>query len=78
MKYLSTNGLVLAAVKAKLGVTVQPKSLVSQSIASGELVNICELSQPGIGYHLVSLPGRDFPGLRKFKAWLRKQAVDDV
>ena len=67
---LNTNALVLSAVAAKLGVTVQPKSIVEREITSGELVKICALNQENLGYYLVTLPDRQPKGLRELMKWL--------
>ena len=72
-----TSGLVQSAVLAGLGLTVQPKSLVEALVARGELQNICTLSQPGVGYYMVTLPGRNPPGLKAFKAWLQASFASD-
>jgi len=71
---LNTNGLVLSAVAAGLGVTVQPKSLVEREINSGALAKICELNQENLGYYMVVLPDRHPVGLREFMKWLRSSA----
>ncbi|WP_377194216.1 LysR family transcriptional regulator [Ruegeria meonggei] len=68
---LNTNALVLSAVAAKLGVTVQPKSIVERDITSGDLVKICALNQENLGYYIVTLPDRRPKGLREFMKWLR-------
>jgi len=71
---LNTNGLVMAAVAAGLGVTFQPKSLVERGIESGDLTKICELNQENLGYYIVVLPDRQPKGLREFVNWLRSCA----
>ncbi len=71
---LNTNSLVISATLAGLGITVQPKSLVETEIASGKLQKICEINQPGLGYYMVTVPGREPRGLRLFQSWLRKAA----
>jgi len=71
---LNTGGMVLSAVAAGLGVTVQPKSLVEREIESGELTKICELNQEDLGYYMVVLPDRQPKGLRAFMNWLRSNA----
>lgn len=68
---LNTSGLVQSAVLSGLGLTVQPKTLVEGMVLRGELQNICTLSQPGVGYYMVTLPDRNPPCLKVFKAWLR-------
>lgn len=71
---LNTNGLVLSAAAAGLGVTVQPKSLVERQTKAGELAKICELNQKNLGYYIVVPPDRYPKGLRAFQSWLRSNA----
>jgi len=71
---LNTNGLVLSAVSAGLGVSVHPKSLVEREVAAGELIKICELSQENLGYYMVTVPDRQPNSLRAFRSWLRTKA----
>lgn len=71
---LSTNDLALSAALAGLGVTVQPSSIVERDVRSGQLVKLFELKDNGLGYHMVTVPGRSTPHLRTFMAWLRKVA----
>jgi len=72
---LNTNGLVLSAVAAGLGISVQPKSIVERDVQTRELVKICELNQENLGYYMVMLPDRDPKGLRAFRSWLRTKAA---
>jgi len=72
---LNTNGLVLSAVAAGLGISVQPKSIVERDVQARELVKICELNQENLGYYMVMLPDRDPKGLRAFRSWLRTKAA---
>jgi len=74
MTLLNTSGMVMSAVTAGLGLTVQSQSLVRARVERGDLTKICELSQPGIGYYMVTLPGQERPGLRTFKSWLKASA----
>ena len=74
LKRMATNALVISGVKSGLGITAQPKSLVEGDVARGELVKLCELEEQGLGYYMVSLPGRAPNGLREFKKWLRSWA----
>lgn len=73
---MSTNGLVMSAAKAGLGVTIQPKSLVESEVEAGGLQLVCALNQEGIGYHIVTVPGREPKGLRVFVKWLRSKAEE--
>ena len=72
---LHTNGLVLSAVTAGLGISLQPKTLVEREVGTGELAKICELKQENLGYYMVVLPDRHPKGLREFQSWLRKNAA---
>lgn len=71
---LQTNGLVLSATLAGLGVTVQPKSLVEKEIASGALVSLFELNQCSLGYYIVMLPDRLTSSAQKLLSWLRSKS----
>ena len=71
LKTMPTNSLVISGIKSGLGVTAQPRSLVELDVARGELVKLCELEQEGLGYYMLSLPGRHPKGLKQFKKWLR-------
>ncbi len=71
---LTTNDLTLSAAVAGLGVTFQPGSLVEREIRSGQLKPLVALRERGLGYHLVTVPGRMHPGQRVFMSWLRKKA----
>lgn len=77
LKLLATNTLVMAAVKAGLGVSIQSKSLVEDDVRKGDLTLICELYNDDYGYHLVTVPGREVYGLKEFRAWLRKQVQSE-
>jgi LysR family glycine cleavage system transcriptional activator len=74
MTLMHTNGLVLSAALAGLGIIVQPISLIEREIASGALVKICALQQEKIGYYLVTLPDRHRSDLKVFMKWLRTQS----
>ncbi|WP_298839260.1 LysR family transcriptional regulator [uncultured Roseobacter sp.] len=70
---LNTNELALSAAVSGLGVTFQPRSLVERELRSGQLVAVCELREQGVGYHIVTVPGRSSPQLATFLKWLRRQ-----
>ena len=73
IKLLATNTLVLSAVRSGFGVAIQSRYLVEADVARGALCKICELHQKEYGYHILTLPHATKPGLKEFKAWLRKQ-----
>lgn len=70
---MHTNALVIAGVKAGLGVSVQPKSLIEQDVAMGTLHKVCALSHPTLGYHIVTQTGRQSEKLNVFMRWLQRQ-----
>ncbi|MEM8980818.1 MAG: LysR substrate-binding domain-containing protein, partial [Pseudomonadota bacterium] len=74
---LSTNLLVMAGVRAGLGVTIQPKSIVSADVDQGALAKICELSHAHLAYYMVHVPSREPKGLKVFMKWLRAQTKTD-
>lgn len=73
LKLMTTNTLVMAAVKAGLGISIQSRSIVEDDVRKGELTCICALRHEDFGYYMVTVPGRDLPGLRAFTSWLRRQ-----
>jgi len=73
LKTMSTNSLVISGVKAGLGITAQPKSLVEGDVDRGDLIKLCELEQQGLGYYIVTQKDRHPKGLREFVRWLRSQ-----
>lgn len=73
---LETNELVISAVKANAGLSLQPYALVEQAIAEGALLKICELKDHGMGYYLVTKKDRETRSLRIFKKWLLKVAKE--
>lgn len=71
---MPSNSLVLSAVRAGLGLSIQSKALVGADVANGQLVILHEGDPGGLGYHLVSRPGVLSPGAKVFQSWLRKTA----
>ena len=69
-----TNELVLSAVRAGLGLSLQPAALVEQDIASEVFVKICKLKDRGLGYYMITRKDRETPALVKFQKWLRRIA----
>ena len=68
-----TNAMVFAAVHAQLGLSVQPFALVKDQIDDGKLALVCALDRHGLGYYVVTRPGRQSQNLVTFIKWLRKQ-----
>lgn len=71
---MPSNSLVLSAVRAGLGLSIQSRALVGADIENGHLVSLHEGDAEGLGYHLVTRPGVLSPGARVFRSWLRKTA----
>jgi LysR family glycine cleavage system transcriptional activator len=70
----STNGVVLSAVRAGLGLSIQGRALVEQDLASGALVCLCEEPPSTLGYYLVTLNETPRERLQVFLKWLRSIA----
>lgn len=71
---MANNGMVLSAVRAGLGLSIQSKALVEPDLKSGQLTTLYEGDPAGLGYYVVTRPGVLSPGARAFRAWLRKMA----
>jgi LysR family glycine cleavage system transcriptional activator len=67
---LDTNDLVLAAVRAGHGLSVQPRALVEQDLRSGALEVLSRNSDPGVGYYLLHSPEPLRASVRAFVDWL--------
>lgn len=68
----STN-LVLAAVRAGYGLSVQLKSLVERDLAEGRMVALHEGESGPLAYHLLTPGPQVGPRLRVFLDWLARQ-----
>lgn len=73
--YLDTGALVLQAVRAGNGVSVQPRPIVENDLSLGSLVALYKDVTTDLAYHIVTRPGRVSDQLRVFLSWLRKQAA---
>ena len=72
---MANNGMVLSAVRAGLGLSIQSRALVESDLANGQLVALHEGDSGGIGYHIVTRPGVLHPGAKKFIRWLKRYAM---
>jgi len=72
---MATNGMVLSAVRAGLGLSIQSRALVEADLASGQLVALKEGDPGGLGYHIVTRPGVLHPGAKLFIRWLKTYAI---
>ena len=75
MHPMNSTDLVFSAVRAGLGMSLQHRSIVERDVERGELVKVCDLSKEGMGYYMVTIPGREPKGLRELKSWMRRQAA---
>lgn len=75
---MANNGMVLSAVRAGLGLSIQSRALVLPDLQSGQLTTLYEGDPEGLGYYVVTRPGVLTPGARAFRAWLRKMAQAQV
>lgn len=75
---MQTSGLVMSAVTAGLGVSVQPKSLVEAQIAAGNVVSLHRFTQCELGYYVVTRPGGLTENAEIFRKWLRRKGAEVV
>ncbi len=69
---IANNGMVLSAVRAGLGLSIQSRALVEADLASGQLVALHEADPGGLGYHIVTRPAIvQSSGTKAFIRWLR-------
>ena len=69
-----TNSLVLSAVRAGVGLSIQGRALVEDDLASGALVCLCEEPASTLGYYLVTRSDAPSKRLKMFLNWLRSIA----
>ncbi|MGS4945251.1 LysR family transcriptional regulator [Meridianimarinicoccus sp. RP-17] len=67
------TNLVLAAVRAGYGLSVQLKSLVERDLAEGRMVALHEGESGPLAYHLLTPGPQVSPRLRVFLDWLTRQ-----
>ncbi|MCW1930897.1 LysR family transcriptional regulator [Pararhodobacter zhoushanensis] len=75
---MANNGLVLSAVRAGLGLSIQAMALVQPDLAAGQLVSLYEGDAEGLGYYIVTRAEPLSPGARVFLSWLRRAARTDA
>lgn len=71
---LATNPMVLAAVRAGLGISVQMQPMIEADLASGALVALRELPRTDLGYHIVHPNEVLSEPARIFVRWLKSMA----
>ena len=75
LQSMSNTAVILSAVSAGLGVTLQPRSLIERELKQGDLTVICKLETEKLGYYLVWPKTRDTKKMRTFRKWLLKAAA---
>lgn len=73
--WFDTNTLTLSAVRAGLGLSLQPAALVQQDLETGRLLAVSRQEIDDLGYYLVTVAGREQgPQLRRLIRWLVRAA----
>ena len=67
-----TLAMGLSAVRTGAGVTVAASALVSDDIASGNLVALHQIQPKGLGYYIIHYPGVLSDRVKTLKAWMQK------
>lgn len=69
--HLPTEELALEAARQGYGLHVELRALIEKDLAGGRLVVVHDGGDGGLGYYLVTRPGRATPALRLFTRWLK-------
>lgn len=72
-RHFPTNSLVLSALRAGQGVSLQARALVQRDLDSGILTEMYAEPRGALGYYVVT-PSTPRPPLRKFIGWLLEAA----
>lgn len=74
LQTMSNTAVILSAVSAGLGITLQPRTLIERELNSGEYQILFRLKTDKLGYYLVWPAARDTQKMRTFRKWLLKAA----
>lgn len=74
LQTMSNTPVILSAVSAGLGVTLQPRSLIERELENGDFKVLFKLETIKLGYYLVWPAQRDSKKMRTFRNWLLKAA----
>ena len=74
---LATMSMVSSAVKSGAAASVMIRAMMEDDIASGKLAVIEQVTQPGLGYHVVTGKGVLAPKVKTFRKWLMTQREAD-
>jgi LysR family glycine cleavage system transcriptional activator len=72
LRTMATNGMVVSAIRAGMGVGLQSRTLIQAELEVGRMVEIAALRMEGVGYHVVTRPGVTSEPLERFRRWLRR------
>ena len=72
IRTMATNGLVLSAVRAGLGLGVQNRAIIAEGLEAGRLSPLQTIRVPELGYWIATRAGVDPPALKAFRRWLRR------
>ncbi|WP_371155439.1 LysR substrate-binding domain-containing protein [Jannaschia sp. 2305UL9-9] len=68
---LATNGMVLSALRAGMGLGLQNRTLIQPELEMGRLAAVTDMKLNNVGYHIVTRPDATSDSLQRFRAWLR-------
>lgn len=68
-----TGALVMQAVRAGHGISVQPKAIVERDLELGGLVALFEEGESDLAYHIATPTGQTSDRVRTFVKWLKAQ-----
>ncbi len=67
-----TNQMVLSAVRAGYGLSIQPRAILEPDLAAGKLIAVEEQDDPELNYYIVTRKGPKSKNLQTFIRWLRE------
>ncbi|GIT92548.1 LysR family transcriptional regulator [Jannaschia pagri] len=67
---LATNGMVLSALRAGMGLGLQNRVLIQPELELGRLAVVAPLELNNVGYHIVTRADAVSVGLNRFRKWL--------
>lgn len=70
------GNMLLDGIRRGDGIGATVPSFIIDELRSGALVPLMDDPIPGIGYHIVTLPGLQRPALRSFIRWLKGTITD--
>lgn len=74
LRTFETNGMVISAARAGLGLALQARSLVAEDLRDRALVSVWDIAPENLGYYVATLPGPQSPRLKTLIRWLKGSA----